>query len=317
MVMNNYRYSQWDGTQEAFEPSEEDIMGEMADDLMNHGDLRRSLRNLFQRGLQDQSGQRMQGLRDMLEQLRNRRQEQLQQYNLDSVLDDLKEKLKQITETEREGIDRRLEEARQQQAQSSSEDAADKEKLMRLLEERAARNKEKLDNLPLNLGGAVKELSDYDFMDPEAQRQFQELMDLLKQRVLENTFQDLRQQIQSMSSEDMDAMGQMLHDLNQMLQDQMQGLPPDFEGFMDRYGDMFDPDQPQSLEELMESLQRQMGQAQSLMDSMSPEKRQELQELMDGALDPETMNEMAQLAAAMNAPPETMARLLDTRVEQQ
>ena len=79
MVMNNYRYSQWDGTQEAFEPSEEDIMGEMADDLMNHGDLRRSLRNLFQRGLQDQSGQRMQGLRDMLEQLRNRRQDQLQQ----------------------------------------------------------------------------------------------------------------------------------------------------------------------------------------------------------------------------------------------
>ena len=309
MVMNNYRYSQWDGTQEAFEPSEEDIMGEMADDLMNHGDLRRSLRNLFQRGLQDQSGQRMQGLRDMLEQLRNRRQEQLQQYNLDSVLDDLKEKLKQITETEREGIDRRLEEARQQQAQSSSEDAADKEKLMRLLEERAARNKEKLDNLPLNLGGAVKELSDYDFMDPEAQRQFQELMDLLKQRVLENTFQDLCQQIQNMSPEDMAAMRQMLHDLNQMLQDQMQGLPPDFEGFMDRHGDMFDPDQSQSLEELMERLQRQMGQAQSLMDSMSQEMRQELQELMEGVLDPDTMNEMAQLAAAMNQlyPPDDMA----------
>ena len=81
--MNIYRYSQWDGTQQVFEPSEEDIMGEMADDLMSHGDLRRSLRNLFQRGMQDQSGQRMQGLRDMLEQLKNRRQERLQHYNLD------------------------------------------------------------------------------------------------------------------------------------------------------------------------------------------------------------------------------------------
>lgn len=309
MAMNVYRYSEWDGTQQVFEPSEEDIMGEMADDLMNHGDLMRSLRNLLQRGMQNQSGERMQGLREMLERLKNRRQEQLQQYNLDSVLDDFKERLKQITDTERQGIERRLEEARQQQAQSSPENAADQERLMKLLEERASRNRERLDNLPPNLGGAVKELNDYDFMDPEAQRQFQELMDMLKQRVLDNTFQNLRQQIQSMSPEDMAATRDMLHDLNQMLQDQMQGLEPDFQGFMDRYGDLFGPDQPQNLEELMESLQRQMGQAQSMMDSMSPEMRRELQELMEGALDPETMNEMAQLAAAMNQlyPPDDMA----------
>jgi uncharacterized protein with von Willebrand factor type A (vWA) domain len=309
MAMNVYRYSEWDGTQQVFEPSEEDIMGEMADDLMNHGDLMRSLRKLLQRGMQDQSGERMQGLQDMREHLRKRRQEQLQQYNLDSVMDDFKERLKQVTYTERNAIDRRLEEAYQQQAQSFPENTTDQERLMKLLEERASRNKERLDNLPPNLGGAIKELNDYDFMDPEARRQFQELMDMLKHRVLDNTFQNLRQQIQNMSPKDMDATREMLHELNQMLQDQMQGLEPDFQGFMDRYGELFGPDQPQNVEELMESLQRQMGQAQSLMDSMSPEKRQELQELMDGALDPETMNEMAQLAAAMNQlyPPDDMA----------
>jgi uncharacterized protein with von Willebrand factor type A (vWA) domain len=309
MSVNVYRYSQWDGTQEIFEPSEEDIMGEMAEDLMNHGDLRRSLRTLFQRGMQDQSGQRMQGLRDMLEQLKKRRQEQLQRYNLDSVLDDLKERLQQITDTERQGIDRRLEEAREQQAQSSPEDAACEGKLMKLLEDRAAKNKERLDDLPHNLGGAVKELNEYDFMDPEAQRQFHELMDLLKQRVLENTFQDIRQQLQSMGPEDMAAMREMLQDLNQMLQDQMQGLEPDFEEFMENYGEIFGPDQPQSLEELMESIQQQMGQVQSMMDSMAPEMRQELQELMENALDSETMSEMAKLAEAMNHlyPPDDMA----------
>jgi uncharacterized protein with von Willebrand factor type A (vWA) domain len=309
MSVNVYRYSQWDGTQEIFEPSEEDIMGEMAEDLMNHGDLRMSLRNLFQRGMQDQSGQRMQGLRDMLEQLKKRRQEQLQRYNLDSVLDDLKERLQQITDAERQGIDRRLEEAREQQAQSSPEDAAGEGKLMKLLEDRAAKNKERLDDLPPNLGGAVKELNGYDFMDPEAQRQFHELMDLLKQRVLENTFQDIRQQLQSMGPEDMVAMREMLQDLNQMLQDQMQGLEPDFEEFMENYGEIFGPDQPQSLEELMESIQQQMGQVQSMMDSMAPEMRQELQELMENALDSETMSEMAKLAEAMNHlyPPDDMA----------
>ena len=193
--MDDFRYSRWDGTQQVFEPSEEDVMEELADDLMGHGDLMRSLRSLFQRGMQDPSGQRMQGLRDMLQRLRERRQEQLGRYNLDSVLDDIKERLGSIEDAERQGIDRRLDEARQQQAESPADEAAQREQLMRMLEERAARNRERLDNLPDSPAGAIRELNDYDFMDPEAQRQFQELMDLLKQRVLENTFQDMRQQL--------------------------------------------------------------------------------------------------------------------------
>lgn len=307
--MDDFRYSRWDGTQQVFEPSEEDVMEEIADDLMGHGDLMRSLRNLFQRGMQDPSGQRMQGLRDMLQRLRERRQEQLGRYNLDSVLDDIKERLSNITDAERQGIDRRVDEARQQQAQSPPDEAAQREQLMRMLEERAARNRERLDNLPDSPAGAIRELNDYEFMDPEAQRQFQELMDLLKQRVLENTFQDMRQRLQNMTPEDMAAMRQMLRDLNQMLQDRMSGQEPDFQGFMDRYGNLFGDEPPQDLDELLEQLQSRMGQAQSLMNSMSSEMRQELQQLMEEALDSETMSEMAQLAAAMSRlyPPDEMA----------
>ena len=307
--MDDFRYSRWDGTQQVFEPSEEDVMEEIADDLMGHGDLMRSLRNLFQRGMQDPSGQRMQGLRDMLQRLRERRQEQLGRYNLDSVLDDIKERLSNITDAERQGIDRRLDEARQQQAQSPPDEAAQREQLMRMLEERAARNRERLDSLPDSPAGAIRELNDYEFMDPEAQRQFQELMDLLKQRVLENTFQDMRQRLQNMTPGDMAAMRQMLRDLNQMLQDRMSGQEPDFQGFMDRYGNLFGDEPPQDLDELLEQLQSRMGQAQSLMNSMSSEMRQELQQLMEEALDAETMSEMAQLAAAMNRlyPPDEMA----------
>ena len=180
---------------------------------------------------------------------------------------------------------------------------------MRMLEDRASRNLDKLDNLPDSPAGAIRELNDYDFMDPEAQRKFQELMDLLKQRVLENTFQDMRQRLQNMTPGDMAAMRQMLRDLNRMLQDRMSGQEPDFQGFMDRYGNLFGDDPPQDLDELLEQMQARMGQAQSLMNSMSPEMRQELQELMEGVLDAETMQEMAQLAAAMNRlyPPDEMA----------
>ena len=278
--MNSFRYSQWDGTQQVFEPTEDELMEEMADDLMNHGDVMRSLRNLFQRGMEGEFGQRMQGMRDMLERLRNRRQERLEQYNLDSVMDELKERLDKVVDTERKGIDRRLDEARQQMAESTPEEAADREQLMKMLEDRAARNRETLDNLPPNLGGAVKELTEYDFMDPEAQGQFQELLDMLKQRMMENTFQNMRQQLQNMTPQDMAALREMLRDLNQMLQERMQGQEPDFQSFMDKHGDMFGDNPPQDLDELMERLQQQMAQAQSLMDSMSPEMSQELQQMM-------------------------------------
>ncbi|MBF8267737.1 MAG: von Willebrand factor type [Dehalococcoidia bacterium] len=310
MTMSRYRYSQWDGTQGVFEPTEEDLMGEMAEDLMSHGNVTRALRDLFQRGMQGDFGQRLPGLNEMLERLRARRQEQLQRYDLDSVMGELRGRLDQAINTERKGIDRRLEEARQQQAQASPEGAANTERLMQLLEERAARNRGSLDNLPSSLGGAVKELSDYDFMDPEARRQFQELVDLLKQRMLENHFQDLRQQLQGMGPQDMAGLRQMLRDLNQMLRDRMQGMEPDFQGFMDRYGEVFGPNPPRSLDELMEQLQQRMAQGQSLMNSMSPEMRQELQELMDSVLDQETMSELAQLAASMDYlyPPDDLSR---------
>ena len=81
----------------------------------------------------------MQGMRDMLERLRSRRQERLEQYNLDSVMDDLKERLDKVVDTERQGIDHRLEEARQQMQQSSPEEAADREQPMKLLEEAGPR----------------------------------------------------------------------------------------------------------------------------------------------------------------------------------
>lgn len=308
--MNTYRFSRWDGTQDVFRPSEEEVMDGISEDLMNHGDVMQSLRNLFQRGMNGELGQRMQGLREMLERLKTLRQEQLQHYNLDSVMDDIKERLEKIVQTELQGIDRRVNEARQERSQSSSDQSADNETLMELLEELASKSKERLASLPSSTSGTIKDLSDYDFMEPEARRQFQDLMDLLKQRMLENTFQNMRQQLQNMHPQKIGDLGDMLHELNQMLQDHMQGLQPDFERFMDRHGNLFGPERPEDLEELLERLQQQMSQAQSLVNSMSPEMRQELRDLMESALDPETMAEMSQLNQAIDRlfPPSDFAR---------
>ena len=108
-------------------------------------------------------------------------------------------------------------------------------------------------------------------MDPEAQAQFQELMESLKKAMMETFFKDMYNQIQNMSPEDMARMKQMVKDLNQMLQEKMAGGQPNFDEFMQQYGDLFGDNPPQSLEELIQQMQAQMSQMQNLLDSMPGE----------------------------------------------
>src|SRR5918911_870924 len=103
-----YRYTEWDGTQEIPPLEPDDILNALTDDLMNFGDLQHALRNLLQRGMRNPMGQRLQGLRDLLQQLRQQRRQTLDQYNLASVFDDIKNKLNEIVEMEKETIARRL-----------------------------------------------------------------------------------------------------------------------------------------------------------------------------------------------------------------
>ena len=67
-----FRYSRWDGTQTGFQFDAEDVLGEITDDLLYHGDLNAALRRLLQSGFSDQDGERLQGIREMLEALRKK-----------------------------------------------------------------------------------------------------------------------------------------------------------------------------------------------------------------------------------------------------
>ncbi len=95
--------------------------------------------------------------------------------------------------------------------------------------------------------------------------------------MLESLFQSLRKQLQETSPEEMDELRNMVQAFNQMLRDRFSGLDPDFEGFMERYGRFFDPDRPTSLDELVERLEHRMAAMRSLMASMSPEMRRDLE----------------------------------------
>jgi len=314
-----YRYSRWDGTQHISPFDAEELMQNLADDLLADGDVRNALQRMLQRGFQRNTGGHTMGLQQLLERLRSRRQQQLDRYDLGGMLDQIKEKLEDVIRTEREGIERRLDTAREGSPESetgsesrvpssesnpasapNSEPGTPNPELVKMLEEIAAKKQRFLDELPEDPGGAIKALSDYDFMDPEAREKFQELLAMLQQQMMQSYFQGLQQGMQAMTPQDMGSMRQMLQELNQMLRDRAEGREPDFEQFMQRWGQSF-PQGIESLDDLIEHVQSRIGQMQSLLQSMTPEQRRELQEMAEQLMDQAGMSDdLAELAGLLD-----------------
>ena len=112
MTRPRFRYSPWDGTQRGFELDALDVMEQLTDDLLYHGDLNSALRRMMQQGFEDRNGERIQGMREMLERLRERRQDTLDRYDLGGVYDDIADELREVVQTERDELARQVEEAR-------------------------------------------------------------------------------------------------------------------------------------------------------------------------------------------------------------
>ncbi len=335
--MSTYRYSRWDGTQNIHPFDADSIMEAISEDVLAHGDVRRALEKLMQQGYRFPEGERMPGLRDLLERLRQQRQDTLRRNNMDSIIKDIQQRLENIKATERAGIERRVEEGRRQleearQAQQTQQtqqtqqaqrgqdgeqagegepDLQQREQLQKMLEKMAQRRLEQLDHLPQDIGGQIKALQDYDFMDPDARRQFQELLGMLQQQMLNNTFTGLQQSLQQIQQDPaaMQELRDMLRDLNQMLRDREQGKEPRFDEFMQKYGHYFPPG-IQNLDQLLEHLMRQAARMESLLNSMSAQQRSQLQSAMQSLLqDPGLRDQMAELAGHLsNLMPPNMAR---------
>ncbi len=271
------RYSRWDGTQRLTEPDADDLLAAMADDLLADGDLASALRRLLQQGARDPRGQGLPGLQDLLRQLRQRRQRELDRYDLGSALEDIERKLAEVVQTERQGIERRL---------AGGE---------------AAARLEALDRLPPDPAGRLRELQRYDFVEPEARRLFEELLRSLRQQMLQPLLAGMRQALEGMTPADRQQMREMLQELNRMLRERAAGGEPDFEAFRARWGEQFPG--VESLDQLIAHLARQIAQMESLLASMSPAQRGQLEAMMQSLLlqDERLDAALRQLAAELAA----------------
>ena len=281
-----YRYSRWDGSQK-IDLDVDQLLSAMADDLLADGDPWRALRRLMQQGARMPEGQRMPGLKDLLDRLRKQRQQRLNRYDLGSSLEDIKKKLEEVVQTEREGIKQRTPEGRERR-----------------------QREEKLDAIPPDPAGRLRDLQNYEFVSPEAKQKFEELLASLRQQMMQPMFNSMQQALGNMSPQDLARMREMMQDLNRMLRQKADGEEPDFDAFMAKWGQNFPG--VESLDQLIEQMGRQMAAMQSLMQSLSPDQRRQLDEMMRNLMlqDERLEAQMRQLAMNLSEflPLDEMAR---------
>ena len=270
---SGFTYSRWDGTQQGFDLDADALLEELTDDLLYHGDLNAALRRLMREGMTDPDGNRIEGLQEMLKRIRERRKEIEESGDLGGVFGEIAQELRDIVDEERHGIEQALKKAEQSGDQRRAENAQNS----------AMEHNFRLDMLPEDLAGMVKELQSYDFESAEARQRFDELMEKLRQELMQQFVDQLSGEMQNMSPEDMQRMKDMMSELNQMIERHQAGQDPKFEEFMQNFGDFF-PENPQTLEELLQIMAQRMQAMQAMMNSMTPEQRQQLQELSEQML---------------------------------
>ncbi|MBW6435344.1 VWA domain-containing protein [Actinoplanes hulinensis] len=266
MPGNVFRYGAWrDGPDPLAPPYDVraavDAMGER---VLRGDSLRDALRDLIRRGPRDGRG-----LDSLMDRARRLRRETLRRGNLDGAVTRARQMLDQALAAERDAL-----------AARRDDDARFHEAM--------------LDSLPASVSQAVSELSGYDWTSDDARQIYQQILAGLRQEVVAQRFAGMKQALQEGDLSDVSA---MLDDLNDLLGRHARGedTTDAFRDFMERHGRFF-PDGPRNVDELIDSLARQAAAAERLMRSLSPQQREELEQLMRQALgDGPLRGQLAQL----------------------
>ncbi len=278
-----HRYGPWRGGADPLAPPYDvrtalDALGERV--LAGDG-LREALRDLLRGGLPDETGRRAAGLDELRARAQRMRREAARRGRLDGAVTRAQARLDQALAAEREAL----------QAIAPEDPRA--------MDARFAQAR--LDDLPRSAAAAVRDLADYRWTSPEAERIYAQILDELRSDVLDQQFRGLRDALAGMPAGQANAaLSQMLRDLNALLDKHSRGEDTDeaFAQFMAEHGGMFE-ENPETIEELIDVLARRAAAGQRLMRSLTPAQREELSALMGQAFgDPELA---AQLAALGNA----------------
>ena len=272
------RYGRYAGGPDPLAPPVDlaEALDAVAEDVMAGYSPRRALREYLRRG-----GPRRPGLDELAGRVQQRRHDLLNRHRLDGTLEEVRKLLEDAVLAERKQLAR---------------DAAmdDTDRAFRELQ---------LENLPQSTAAAVNELASYDWQSGEAGKAYERIKDLLGRELLDQRFAGMKQALEGATEGDREAVEAMLRDLNDLLEAHRRGedTEEDFRAFMARHGGFF-PENPQSVDELVDALARRAAAAQRLMQSMSPEQRGELMRLSAQAFgSPGLMSQLDALDANLQA----------------
>ena len=278
------RYRKYDGGDPLAPPVDlAEALETIGEDVMAGWSPERAMREYLRRGGQDQTG-----LDDLARRVAERRRDLLQRHRLDGTLDEVRELLDAAVLAERGQLAR---------------DVAmdDTDRAFRQLQ---------LDNLPASTAAAVSDLASYEWASSEAREAYEQIKDLLGREVLEQRFAGMKQALEGATEADRQAVGEMLSDLNDLLEAKAasDGSPEaeaavdeKFREFMERHGDFF-PEGPRDVDELMDSLAARSAAAQRMLNSMTPEQREELMQLSAQAFgSPELAQQLSRMDANLQA----------------
>ncbi|RNI22864.1 vWA domain-containing protein [Flexivirga caeni] len=265
------RYGRYAGGPDPLAPPVDlaEALDAIGEDVMAGYSPEHAMREFLRRG-----GRQQRGLDDLARQIAEKRRELLAKHNLDGTFADIKKLLDEAV-------------------------LAERKQLARDLDDDARFAEVRIENLPPSTAAAVNELADYPWRSSEAREKYDQIKDLLGRELLDQRFAGMKQALEGATDEDRQRIGDMLRDLNQLLEAHARGEDTDqqFADFMAKHGDFF-PENPQNIDELLDSLAQRAAAAQRMLNSMTPEQREELMQLSQQAFgSPELMQQLAQLDA--------------------
>ena len=272
------RYGRYAGGPDPLAPPVDlaEALDAIAEDVMAGYSPRQALREFLRRG-----GRNRDGLDDLAGRVQQRRRDLLGRHRLDGTLSEV-----------RKLLDTAVLEERKQLVRDPMMDGTD----------RALREMQ-LQNLPSSTAAAVNELASYDWQSGTARDAYEQIKDLLGREILDQRFAGMKQALENATDEDRAAVSEMLRDLNGLLDKHRRGedTDEDFRQFMAKHGSFF-PENPQSVEELIDALAQRSAAAQRLLQSMSQEQRDELMRLSAQAFgSAELMGQLDQLDSNLRA----------------
>ncbi len=272
---HSQRYSAYTGGPDPLAPPVDlrEALEAIGQDVMAGASPRRALSELLRRGTDG-----MRGADRLAAEANRKRRDLLRRNNLDGTLQEIKKLLDEAV-------------------------LAERKELARALDDDARFSELQLESLPPSPAKAVQELSEYNWRSGEARQKYEQIKDLLGREMLDQRFAGMKQALQGATDEDRQRVNEMLDDLNDLLDKHSRGedTQQDFQEFMDKHGEFF-PENPQNVEELLDSLAKRAAAAQRFRNSLSQQQRDELDALAQQAFgSPSLMNALNRLDAHLQA----------------